>query len=234
MADERENLLQSSADTTTQPAGEQVGVGESAQPAPGAAVTPTADADAEAAPDSAAEAPAAPGAAVPERPEDYALTFEHGLFEADTEVNAALHEAGLTQDQAQKVYDLAADKLMPMVESVASEFEAQRQRERLVAHFGGAERFDTVAQQIEDWGQRHLPEEAFEAMASTYEGVVALYSMMQAGREPSLGPGGSAGQAPGEQDLQRMMRDPRYWRERDPGFIQQVTEGFRRLYPDSE
>ena len=28
-----------------------------------------------------------------------------------------------------------------------------------------------------------------------------------------------------------MMRDPRYWRERDPGFVAQVTEGFQRLYP---
>jgi hypothetical protein len=28
-----------------------------------------------------------------------------------------------------------------------------------------------------------------------------------------------------------MMRDPRYWRERDPSFIAQVTEGFQRLYP---
>jgi hypothetical protein len=28
-----------------------------------------------------------------------------------------------------------------------------------------------------------------------------------------------------------MMRDPRYWRDRDPAFIAQVTEGFKRLYP---
>jgi hypothetical protein len=28
-----------------------------------------------------------------------------------------------------------------------------------------------------------------------------------------------------------MMRDPRYWRERDPALVAQVTEGFKRLYP---
>ena len=28
-----------------------------------------------------------------------------------------------------------------------------------------------------------------------------------------------------------MMRDPRYWRERDATFVAQVTEGFQRLYP---
>jgi len=29
-----------------------------------------------------------------------------------------------------------------------------------------------------------------------------------------------------------MMRDPRYWRERDPEIIQKVTKGFSRLYPE--
>ena len=26
-----------------------------------------------------------------------------------------------------------------------------------------------------------------------------------------------------------MMRDPRYWRSREPAFVQRVTEGFRKL-----
>jgi hypothetical protein len=34
-----------------------------------------------------------------------------------------------------------------------------------------------------------------------------------------------------EAALTRMMRDPRYWRERDATFVAQVTEGFQRLYP---
>ena len=29
-----------------------------------------------------------------------------------------------------------------------------------------------------------------------------------------------------------MMRDPRYWRQRDPEFIARVTAGFKRLYAD--
>ena len=34
-----------------------------------------------------------------------------------------------------------------------------------------------------------------------------------------------------EQDLVQMMRDPRYWRERDPEFVRRVTDGFSALYP---
>lgn len=35
-----------------------------------------------------------------------------------------------------------------------------------------------------------------------------------------------------EARLREMMRDPRYWRDRDPAFVRRVTEGFGRLYPD--
>jgi hypothetical protein len=34
-----------------------------------------------------------------------------------------------------------------------------------------------------------------------------------------------------EDTLNEMVRDPRYWRDRDPDFIARVTEGFRRLFP---
>lgn len=36
---------------------------------------------------------------------------------------------------------------------------------------------------------------------------------------------------PDEAALSQMMRDPRYWRDRDPELVARVTEGFQRLYP---
>ena len=33
-----------------------------------------------------------------------------------------------------------------------------------------------------------------------------------------------------ELDLQSMMRDPKYWRDQDPSFVNKVTEGFQKLY----
>ena len=33
-----------------------------------------------------------------------------------------------------------------------------------------------------------------------------------------------------EKDLQSMMRDPKYWREKDPAFVAKVTDGFKRMY----
>jgi cell division protein FtsB len=32
-----------------------------------------------------------------------------------------------------------------------------------------------------------------------------------------------------EETLRKMMRDPRYWRQRDPEFVNKVRDGFRKL-----
>ena len=34
----------------------------------------------------------------------------------------------------------------------------------------------------------------------------------------------------GDKELHAMMRDPKYWRDRDPAFVAKVTDGFKRLY----
>jgi hypothetical protein len=36
-----------------------------------------------------------------------------------------------------------------------------------------------------------------------------------------------------EEEVRVLMRDPRYWRDRDPAIVARVREGFRRLYPGS-
>ena len=33
-----------------------------------------------------------------------------------------------------------------------------------------------------------------------------------------------------EAELSSMMRDPKYWRDKDPSFVAKVTEGFQNLY----
>lgn len=35
---------------------------------------------------------------------------------------------------------------------------------------------------------------------------------------------------PTEEQLEGMLRDPRYWRDRDPAFVNRVTAGFKALY----
>ena len=167
---------------------------------------------------------------IPDSPEAYEIQAPHDLCCADPAINAKLHAANFSNGQAQLVYDLAAERLLPLIAEAAAEFEADRQRASLIEHFGGEERFRKVAAQLSAWGKANLPTSVLEALSSTAEGVLALEQMSRKG-EPSLPRDGAAGppDASSEAELRAMMRDPRYWRTREPEFIRRVSDGFRRL-----
>ncbi|MEO3472926.1 hypothetical protein AAFN86_13740 [Roseomonas sp. CAU 1739] len=165
---------------------------------------------------------------VPDAPDGYAIEPKHDLCCADDGINQRLHQAGFSQPQAQLVYDLAAERLLPLIAEAASQFEAERQVEKLREHFGGEERFRRIAQQITAWGRANMPPPVMEALSTTAEGVMALHRMMEGG-EPGLAPRAEAPAAADETELRAMMRDPRYWRTREPEFVRRVTDGFRRL-----
>lgn len=163
-----------------------------------------------------------------------ASTAPTAFFKPDAEINARLHQMGFTQEQAQEVYNLAAEKLIPMIAELAAEFQADREVEKLVTHFGGAENWREISRQLLAFGQKNLPPEVLDSLSSSFEGVLALHRMMK-GEEPKLGRApAKGGETPGERELSSMMRDPRYWRERDPAFVAKVTEGFQKLYGSSD
>lgn len=166
----------------------------------------------------------------PKSYEDYKVKCDHGLFVSDDEINKRLHEKGFTNEQVQTVYDLAAEVMVPMIVDMAGDFEADREVEKLVEHFGGVDKWQEVSRQLLAFGQKNLPADVLDTLSSSYDGVLALYRMMNSS-EPSVGvktsdsKGGSEGL-----DLQSMMRDPKYWKDKDPSFVAKVTEGFQKLY----
>ena len=173
-------------------------------------------------------APAVPAA--PQSPDEYCINCEHGMFEPDAEVNKRLHAKGMTQDQVQEVYDLAAERMVPMIKEIAGDFSADREVEKLINHFGGPQKWKDVSRQLLAFGQRNLPADVLENLSSSYEGVLALYKMMKS-EEPGLSSKEAVNpNATDERDLQSMMRDPKYWRDKDPAYIAKVTEGFQKMY----
>lgn len=170
---------------------------------------------------------------IPESPDAYDIRPPHDLCSADASINGKLHEANFSNAQAQLVYDLAAERLLPLIADAAAEFEADRQRQKLAEHFGGEERYRKAAAQLRAWGRAHLAPAVLDALSTTAEGVLAIEQMMQGGgrAEPALPRDGGHGtpQPESEAELRSMMRDPRYWRSREPEFVRRVTEGFRRL-----
>lgn len=168
---------------------------------------------------------------VPESPEQYQITCQHQLLSSDPEVNALLYQQGFTNQQVQAVYDLAATKILPIIEELAADYESDKQRAALVRHFGGEEQWNTVSRQLSLWAKQNVPEPVLKALSGTYEGVMTLYTMMQNGEPTVMREGPGAADVTNEAGLQKMMMDPKYWKEQDPDLVRRVTEGFQRLYP---
>ena len=173
------------------------------------------------------------GAQVPDSPDGYQIRCDMPHLDVDPRVNARLHQAGFSPEQAQLVYDLAGEYFGPLLTDVAGRFEAQRTVDRLAQRFGGEDRWGEVAARLRSWGQKAFSPEVYEALSSSEDGVMAMHRLMEAdGGEPGLTRTTGGGQDLSEKALKKLMRDPRYWRDNDPELVAKVRDGFRRLYPE--
>lgn len=168
--------------------------------------------------------------AIPATPRDYAVKLEHELFDIDDEINDRLHQAGFTDKQVQLVYDLAAEKMVPLIIELARDFEADREVEKLVKTFGGMDKWRAVSKQLLAYGQRHLPADVVAGLSGSYEGVMALYRLMQGGATPNMQDSVKTDMAMDEKGLKKMMQDPKYWRDKDSDMVQKVTAGFKQIF----
>ncbi|MEO1089164.1 MAG: hypothetical protein AAFX81_00905 [Pseudomonadota bacterium] len=168
---------------------------------------------------------------VPEAADDYAIETTTEVLTADPEVNQQLHAAGFTQAQAQLVYKLAEDYLLPAVSEAYGEVFVEQELHKLESAFGGAETWQATAAQLRTWGKANLDTDVYATLSASADGVMAMNAMMQA-REPVVVQADDRPTIGDEQSLRRMMQDPRYWRERDPAFVAEVTRGFERLFRD--
>ncbi|CCQ72344.1 hypothetical protein [Magnetospira sp. QH-2] len=175
---------------------------------------------------------AARGDGIPGSPEDYQIETVSEFLASDPEVNTRLHQAGFTRSQVQLVYSLAEEKILPAVVDLVADQFAQTQLQRLIERFGGEDKWAEVSRQLAIWGQSNLPQSTFAELSTTYEGVLALFNMMNGGEPGLVTEGGRHQGALNEDDLRKMMDDPRYWRDHDESYVAKVTDGFKRLYPD--
>ncbi len=166
---------------------------------------------------------------VPESPDEYDIEAKHEMCGPDAGVNQRLHEAGFTCAQVQLVYDLAAERLLPLIAEAAADYEAQKQVSKLAEAMGGEAQFRRMVPQISAWGKANLPPAVFAALSTTAEGVMALQAMMSKA-EPSLSRDAEPAEGLDEKALRKMMRDPRYWRTREPEYVRRVSDGFKRLF----
>ncbi|MES2728506.1 MAG: hypothetical protein V4621_00205 [Pseudomonadota bacterium] len=168
----------------------------------------------------------------PETADGYQIDCSHGLFDSDSELNQKLFALGFSAEQAQAVYDAAAEKLVPLILDVAGEFQADRELDRLVGHFGGVDKWREVSRQLLAFGRKSMPADVLKGLSSSYEGVLALYRMMTADGAGLSPNGGGAAAGLDEAGIKALMRDPKYWRDRDPSIVAKVAAAFEDMYGD--
>lgn len=168
---------------------------------------------------------------MPANANEYKIELKNDLIRIDPEINQRLFELGFTNEQVQAVYDLAVEKVLPLLEELSSDYKADHELSALEKEFGGAEQFNTIARQISAWGEKNLNPDIFEALCCSKDGILTMYKMMGGTSEPSMMKESvQAYPQESEESLRALMRDPKYWRKNDPAIIKRVEEGFKRLY----
>lgn len=164
---------------------------------------------------------------IPETSDGYQIIERDPMFSSEPSINARLHQAGFTSTQVQLVYDLAVEIVLPLLKQGDD-----ADLKALSDHFGGSERWTEMARQIMAWGKANLEPHIYDVLDSSADGIKAMRAMME-NQEPDLGRMPQSQNAPlSEADLKRMIKDPRYWKQRDPQWIDRVSEGFRRINSD--
>lgn len=85
-------------------------------------------------------------------------------------------------------------------------------------------------------GKEGEHEEAVRVMCSFPGGIKMLDAWRKASAEGVLpgGPREGSGGRKTEADLRKAMQDPRYWRDRDPDYVAEVTKGWQELHGGQE
>ena len=111
---------------------------------------------------------------IPESYDKYQIKSPSPLLDVDDDILKKFYEKRFTNEQAQLVYDLAGERVLPVLGEMGVNFEAERQLEKLSRHFGGRDKFNEVSRQISAWAKQNVNPEVYDALGSTAEGVIAV------------------------------------------------------------
>ena len=161
-------------------------------------------------------------------PDDISGYPTNDMFDDDS-VKQKFHDIGLTCSQVEQIYSIANEFLSPLLSDL---FEVKNETSALTElknFFGSEEKMNDALRAINTFGEKFLPASAFESLCSTPQGIQSIYKMMQS-MEPSVQTQKNETENLTDDDLRRMMRDPKYWRDHDAEYIRKIENGFKKLY----
>ena len=162
---------------------------------------------------------------VPENADAYPM---NPLFD-DADLRAQFFEIGLTSSQVEKIYKIAEQYLSPVLSELFIAQNETNEISELKNFFGSEEKMKEALRAINSFGEKYLPREAFDVLCSSAQGIQSVYRMMQS-MEPSVQTDENISQNLTDDELRRMMRDPKYWRDQDPEYVRKIENGFKKLY----
>ena len=150
------------------------------------------------------------------------------LFD-DESLREKFFEIGLTSSQVEQIYRIAEEFLTPVLSEL---FDVQNETNaisELKNFFGDEQKMCDALNAINSFGEKYLPRDAFEILCATPQGIRSIYAMMQT-MEPSIETNDAPQKNLTDDELRRMMRDPKYWRDMDPEYVRKIENGFKKLY----
>lgn len=147
----------------------------------------------------------------------------------DADLQKKFLEIGLTSSQVEQIYRIADEFLSPVLSDLFVAQKTENAFAELQKFFGGADKMHDAIKQINDFGTRFLPADAFDELCSTPQGIQGVYRMMQS-IEPNVEIANDDNKNLSDSDLRRMMRDPKYWRDHDAEYVRKIENGFKKLY----
>ena len=161
-------------------------------------------------------------------PDDISEYPTNDMFDDDS-VKQKFHDIGLTCSQVEQIYAIANEYLSPVLSglfNVENETSAYLELENF---FGGKDKMYNALCAINTFGEKFLPHDAFESLCATPQGIQSVYKMMQS-MEPNVETQKNESENLTDEDLRRMMRDPKYWRDHDDEYVRKIENGFKKLY----
>ncbi len=162
---------------------------------------------------------------VPQNADEYPT---NDMFD-DESLRQKFFEIGLTSSQVEKIYQIAEEFLTPVLSDL---FDMQNERNAIAElknFFGDENKMREALRAINTFGEKYLPKDAFNSLCSTPQGIRSVYAMMQS-MEPQVQTDDSQSKNLTDNELRRMMRDPKYWRDQDPEYVRKIENGFKKLY----
>ena len=166
---------------------------------------------------------------VPENINDYP---SNAMFD-DESIKQKFHDIGLTTAQVEQIYALAENFLSPVLHELFSAKNETNEMLKLEKFFGSAEKMNDALNAINTFGEKFLPHDAFESLCASASGIQGVYQMMQS-MEPRVEMENFEHENLTDDDLRRMMRDPKYWRDNDPEYVRKIENGFKKLYSENK